>query len=129
MPEEEKVYSWNGRQGVSWREYVDLRFDENQRALEKSERDMDARLESMNEFRDTLRDQASRFVTRDEVKLCLKPIEDGIKDLSKAIRDLEINKATLAGKASQNAVIFLGAATLIGLIISIITFIMNLGGK
>lgn len=114
----EKKYSFNGH-NVSWRDYVDLRFLENQRAIDKAERTMNSRLESMNEFRDTLKDQASKFITREETLLIIKPILDSVKTL-------ENSKATLDGKASQSAVNFSSAISVIGMLIAIMSLIINL---
>jgi hypothetical protein len=54
---------------------VEQRFELMDRALEVALRAMDKRLDSMNEFRSSLRDQASQFADRKELELRLKPIE------------------------------------------------------
>jgi hypothetical protein len=43
--------------------YCDTRFAGSERALELATRELTTRLVGMNEFRDTLRDQAATFVT------------------------------------------------------------------
>ena len=58
---------------------------------------MNRRLESMNEFRDALKDQASGFLTKSEYNL----IHDRVVD---DIRILRESKASLEGKASQKSV-------------------------
>lgn len=109
----EEKYSWNGST-VSWREYVDLRFDENARALDKSETAMAARLEGMNEFREALKDAQARFVTRDELCTWRDPVELRIKSL-------ELSRAELSGKASQNGLIVSYLIACIGIVLSIIS--------
>ena len=54
---------------------VDQRFELMDRALTVALSAMDKRLDSMNEFRSSLRDQASQFADRKELDLRLKPIE------------------------------------------------------
>jgi hypothetical protein len=65
-------------QGISLKEYIDNRFksckevrdallEAKDTALIKAERSMEARLAGMNEFRDALKDQAGRFITRNEL--------------------------------------------------------------
>ncbi len=51
--------------------------------------DIDTRLTSMNEFRDTLKDQASRFATKVELELNANALDKRIKsiELSRAVSD------------------------------------------
>jgi hypothetical protein len=62
-----------------------------ERAVDKAEKAMNERLTGMNEFRDTLRDQASKFTTRTEMDV-------EIDSLKKALRDLELFKSNLEGR-------------------------------
>ncbi|MBV6343791.1 hypothetical protein, partial [Candidatus Magnetobacterium casense] len=47
---------------------MDIRFDAQDKALEKATQEMDRRLEGMNEFRRQLDMQAGTFATRTELK-------------------------------------------------------------
>ena len=67
---------------------------------------IDKRLESMNEFRDTLRDQAGRLATRSE-------LETSNQALNERIKLLELSKANTDGKT-------LVICTLISFVISLI---------
>jgi len=51
--------------GKSWDEWVDLRFEELEKRSEAARREMERRLETMNEFREQLNKQAATFITRD----------------------------------------------------------------
>lgn len=81
-----------------------------QNAMEFARDAMDKRLEGMNEFRDTLRDQASRFVTREQ-----------LESLKEEVRNLQKGVAVAEGKASQLSMLAAGAMGLAALITSIIT--------
>ena len=85
------------KDGVSLREYVDAKFEAVAHATEQARENMERRLQGMNEFRDTLRDQASRYVTRDECNLSKTKIEDDVDELREF-------RAALNAKAGQNAV-------------------------
>lgn len=77
---------------ISLRGYVDLRFAELEKRISQHaellrvahERDkvtMDARLASMNEFRNALRDQTGLFVERKEMDLRLRPLETFVQEM------------------------------------------------
>jgi hypothetical protein len=104
--------------GVSIRDYVDLRFVEAQRGIDKAEATMSARLATMNEFRDQLKDQAGKFITRDELTSLMNQIDGDIKALQKITDRAE-------GKASQNSVLFAALVSVVGLILGLI----NMFGK
>lgn len=89
---------FNYQDSVSLKEYFDSRFDAMDKALRLATDALNARLESMNEFREALRDQASRMVTRAECSVLHNRSTDDIRGLQKF-------QSTLEGKASQNAVI------------------------
>jgi hypothetical protein len=103
---------------VSMRDYVDLRFSDMVRAVDKAEKTLGDRLASMNEFRDQLKDQAARFITRDELTLSLSPVCSELKGL-KSIADRS------AGAASVKQVLWAGLLGLGGLLLSIIDFILK----
>jgi glutamine phosphoribosylpyrophosphate amidotransferase len=58
---------------------------------------MDHRLESMNEFRESLRDQTARFATSSDLEAVVKVIEADL-------RQLRENRAKLEGAATQTSV-------------------------
>ena len=83
---------------VSLREYIEAqikwvdRYFLNQIAtvdsnVTKAAQSIDKRLESMNEFRNTLRDQSCTFITRTEYEI-----------ISERVKTLELNKANMDGK-------------------------------
>ena len=81
-----------------------------EREIMLAKSDMDRRLETMNEFREALRDQAARFVTRMEMEAMHAPV---LSDL----RLLRESRAELQGKASQQSVTTATVFAVIGVLI------------
>ena len=98
---------------ISFKEYVDIRLAALDKATEVAYQSMQSRLAGMNEFRETLREQASKFVTRTELEIQLDRIESDIR----ALRE---SRATLEGKASAQSVYVAYAISLIGIIMGLI---------
>lgn len=103
---------------VSIEKYVDTLIAEVKESVKTAYASMEKRLESMNEFRDTLKDQASRFITRSEM-------ESKIDSLSTQVNDLRLSKATLDGKASQQAVTLSLIISFVGILIGIVSIIVR----
>jgi hypothetical protein len=67
--------------------HIDSRFDAAQQAVDKAEKTMNERLSGMNEFRDTLRDQATRFATLmqlEEKMSAVIKLEERLRDVERA---------------------------------------------
>lgn len=62
-----------------------------ERAIDKAEEQLNARLSAMNEFRDALRDQSAKQATREHVEMVEKAIE-------KRLRDMENWSANMQGR-------------------------------
>jgi hypothetical protein len=103
----DNCFDW--KDGVSLKEYlcqrlsdleekIELNFKLNGVALDKAEIKMEARLALMNEVREQLKDQATKFASRTEVQIQLDRMEADIKSLRES-------RAELQGKASQASVI------------------------
>lgn len=107
-----------GRDTVPLRIYMESLINNIKESVSLAYLSMEKRLESMNEFRDTLKDQASRFVTRDEMTA-------KIEILDKQVDDLRMNKATLDGKASQQSVTMAFFISSISIALGIIGIIIN----
>ena len=60
--------------GVSLKEYFESRIESLEKAVYVASSAMDRRLEGMNEFRDAMKDQAARIVTREELEIQLRSI-------------------------------------------------------
>ena len=92
---------------VALKEYFDRRLEDLERriqdrfmqgdsAVTKAERTMNERLNSMNEFRDALRDQANRMATRME----LDKLEEDVQELRRVKANLDGRLVVLSGGIS-----------------------------
>lgn len=92
---------------VALKEYLDRRIDDlrtaiNERfqlsdsAVSKAERTMNERLNSMNEFRDALRDQSNRMATRVE----MEKIDETVRELQRAKANLDGRLMVFSGGIS-----------------------------
>ena len=99
------------------REYTDTRFTAQEEATERARASMEKRLDGMNEFRNTLKDQGQTFITKTEHSAWCDRVSK-----------LELSKATLEGKADQKSVTNAIIIAFIGLALSIVGIIINLGG-
>jgi hypothetical protein len=104
--------------GVSLRDYVDSRLSAMDRAVVLAREQMERRLDGMNEFRDTLRDQASKFITRAECDLAKDKIEDDVQELREF-------RAALDAKASQGAVYIAYGLSALGLLLGAIGLLVR----
>ena len=89
------------------------------KALNVASVTMDKRLDGMNEFRDTLRDQAARFITREEVKKENERVETDL-------RFLRESRAILEGKASQKLVYITLIATIVSFVLALVGIAANI---
>lgn len=92
---------------VPLKEFIESRLASVEHAIAKSERLLEVRLATMNEFRESLRDQASRMATKEQV-------DSEIKQLERRLQILERYKSYLLGWSAA-------AAATVAFIISIAT--------
>lgn len=119
MSATDKQFEW--KDGEWLKAHFEVRLAAMEKAVEAASAAMEQRLGTMNEFRNSLRDQATQYVTIVEHKaLC-----DRIDRIDKAIRDLELSKAELGGKASQASVTNVQMLTLVSLLIGIVGIVLK----
>lgn len=119
---EDQNHTEGRSKSVTLKEYVDVRFELLQRAVDKAEMALGTRLTGMNEFRETLKDQAGQFVTREELTLIMKPILDSMKELC-TFKDVH------QGKASQTSLLFFATIALISFLFSLLNLFLKIGAK
>lgn len=92
---------------------LDQRDDLNDRAVGAALASMNARLDGMNEFRSTLRDQASGFVSRPEWHTRITGLED-------KVRNLELAQSEAQGASNRSVY-------LMGIFLALLTFSLTFG--
>lgn len=73
---------------VPLKEYLDASIKDIRESIKVAYASMEKRLDGMNEFRDTLKDQAGKFVTREELDARLETVNKNRKDNTTLILSL-----------------------------------------
>ena len=95
----------SAKQLDSLNKFMALQMSSTQTAITKAEDQLNKRLEGMNEFRDSLKDQAAKFVTKEEVALQLNAQD-------KRIQILERHVSTGQGRSSMTTILWAIAASI-----------------
>ncbi|RPJ40105.1 MAG: hypothetical protein EHM35_00435 [Planctomycetaceae bacterium] len=130
MPDEPQSRTFNRTDGVALKEHLegqisalrcfyDARFVGLEKAIGTSERRLDERLASMNEFRSAMGDLGARMVTRTEMAVQLEKIAAAVDDL-KQFRD------RLDGKASQQSVTMAQLMGMAGLLLGLVSLVVGI---
>jgi hypothetical protein len=104
------------KNGVSLQQYFESRLREVKNIHEAYIKTLEKRLDGMNEFREALREQSNRMITKDEHKASLSILGKIEND----VQSLELTRAEMAGKASMQSVILSYLIAVISLIISLV---------
>ena len=97
----------------SLKEYMELKFSSIETSTKLAQDNLNTRLESMNEFRMSLKDQTSTYITRAEHEASISKYDSDIRVLREA-------NARNDGKASMNSVYIGYLIALVAIIISIV---------
>jgi hypothetical protein len=120
------------REFVTLKEHLESRIASVEKAIQVADIAMQERLSGMNEFRNTLRDQASRFITRDESEAKRESIithmNTKMDAMCEQLRILEKYQSQMEGKASQSQLNLNLLLTVIALLLSIVGTIIGLAG-
>jgi hypothetical protein len=81
---------------IALREYVDIRFEAQQKAVDKAEIDLNKRLDAVNEFRKQLADETQSFITRNEYGQAHSALVDKVTELTKRIDAAESRSGGLS---------------------------------
>jgi len=92
---------------------VTLKIESLKEATILARENMDERLSKMNEFRDTLKDQNSTFITKPEYCAFTEKVD-------KSIRSLEESRAENKGKADQSSVNKATIIAIIGMVLAVV---------
>lgn len=120
------------KETISLREYFESKLKDMDKATGVALDSLNKRLEGMNEFRDSLKDQATRLVSKAEY-------ENSHLRLEEDIRSLRESRAEIMGKASKddvraseklaNRAILIGAVSAVIAAIAVIITIISLTTK
>ena len=119
-------HDYRGANGqyVSLKDYFDARLTAMDEAVSLARESMETRLEGMNEFRTSLKEQADKFITRLEHFQVEEAHGQIHKGIAEDIRMLRESKAELQGKASQTAVMLTMIIAFLGLFTAIMSTIL-----
>lgn len=93
-----------------------------ERAVEKAEIATEKRLEGMNEFRQTLTDQASTFMPRNEAHA-------EIRAMNEKIAAIERIQSIQAGRGAGGAAVWAAIAVGAGIVVALITLALRFTGR
>ncbi len=126
-PQSKSIEKWTTAQLMK---YFEMRFDNLEKSLDEryitqekaiavANEASNKRLDSMNEFRETLRDQNKTFITQAEHNSLIALVNEKFDTIEDSIKAIQISDAVLAGKASQSQFIVVLIISIVGLIASI----------
>jgi len=99
--------------------YFEKQLDNSRTAIDKAEQQLNKRLEGMNEFRDTLKDQASKLATKDEMLALFSGME-------KRMQIVERVQSTGEGRSAVTALFWaIGASILSAVITAVIVMVIT----
>jgi hypothetical protein len=101
-----------------FKNYFDVKFQNIEKATMLAQENLNTRLESMNEFRSSMKDQTQQYITKAEHATFITKVDSDI-------RYLRENAATVKGKASQQAFYVAVMIGIISIIISIASLIIK----
>ena len=105
---------------VSIKEHFTVRLAALEKAADVESKQLEKRLQIMNEFREQLKTQANTFLTKEH-------FESKHELIQNQVDELRINRTMLEGKASQRSVlisyVFSGFAMLLSLLLILLHFI------
>jgi hypothetical protein len=88
----------------SLRSMIDLRAEMNNEAITKAEKATQLRFESVNEFRQTLTDQATQFVTRGVLEATQRQLNSQLENIEQQFRSAnDSTKSAISGLSEQVA--------------------------
>jgi hypothetical protein len=120
------------KETVSWKEYVDVRFEHmdmavkaafasSEKAIDKANTASEKRFEAMNEFRGQLSDQQSTFMTRNEYMAQHQALMQKVQDVTDRMNIMSGRSSGYQGSWG----VIVGAITVGAALVTIITMISN----
>jgi len=104
---------------------LSVRIEAIRDAINLSFQNIDARLDATNEFRGQLKDQASTFLSRGESQIEHEALDKALEIIRDEVKTLELSKAKLEGKASQNSVVIAYIIAIVSLSLSAMALFLH----
>ena len=99
--------------------YMDVKFNSIEKSTCLAQDNLNARLENMNEFRNSLKDQTAQYITKAELETIKARYDSDI-------RVLRETNAEVKGKATQNSVYIGYIIAFVGLIIGMVSLLIKI---
>ncbi len=116
----------------SMKEQVAAAFDSSQRAIDKADEATEKRFEGVNEFRAALSDQATRFVTNDQLSALADKLQASIErnreDLDALSKRIDLREGAISGSRltwGSMAALVAGVGTIIAIIAVLASYLAN----
>ena len=103
---------------IQLEKHIDMRFNNIEISTKLATENLNLRLESMNEFRESMKDQTNYYVNKVEFNVIKAKYDEDIRMLREA-------NAEMKGKASQQSVIYTAIIASFSIAISIIAIILK----
>jgi len=110
---------FNWAESVGLKEYFDMRIRSQEEALDLARESLEKRLDTMNEFRQSLKDQQSTFITHNEYNAKHELLQAQVDQL-------RLKGAELSGKADQRSVTIVMIFSLISATLGLISLVESL---
>jgi hypothetical protein len=111
---------------ITIKDYIDTRFSSLEQKTESAREAMEKRLDGMNEFRLSLRDQSSLFINKSEFNAVMSKIDENNKRYESELKSLQLTRAEVEGKASQMAALIALFVALMSLLIGLFSILFSL---
>lgn len=98
---------------VSWKDYVDMRFSESDKRVADALAANEKRLDGMNEFRQTISDNAAKFITLETYNAHHKALMDKVELLEK---QATFGGGRIQGGRERTNNIYAAAAFVVGIV-------------
>jgi len=105
----------------SLKEYVETRLEAIEKSTESAATSLEKRLDSMNEFRQQLKDQANTMLARAEFQVQHERVCEDVKGLRES-------RAELSGKADQSSVNWATAMAVVAIVIAAVAVVAGFMG-
>lgn len=103
---------------IELKNYMDVKFENIEKSTRFAQDNLNTRLEGMNEFRNSMKDQATQYITRAEHDALITKIDSDVRYLREATAEAK-------GKATQQSVSIAYIISFIGLLVAVVSLVIK----